>query len=65
VATQRETVSDLGDTLQEQGRHMQGQQLGYNLQRESWKKPRKKRWKKQWKKQMENMPHDDFKMTSR
>jgi hypothetical protein len=44
---------------------MQGQQLGYNLQRESWKKPRKKRWKKPWKKQMENMPHDDFKMTSR
>ena len=24
----------LGDTLQEQGRHMQGQQLGYNLQRD-------------------------------
>ena len=45
---------------------MQGQQLGYNLQRESWKKPRKKRWKKPWKKT--NGKHasrwlqDDFKM---
>ena len=41
-----ETVSDLGDTLQEQGRHMQGQQLGYNLQRESWKKRMEKTMEK-------------------
>ena len=57
-----ETVSDLGDTLQEQGRHMQGQQLGYNLQRESWKKRMEKTMEKTMEKQMENMPHDDFKM---